>query len=28
LDDEDRERIAALDTGERRVDFPSAPWHN
>jgi 2,5-diketo-D-gluconate reductase B len=28
LDDEDRERIAALDAGERQVDFSSAPWNN
>jgi 2,5-diketo-D-gluconate reductase B len=27
LDEEDRERIAAIDRRERFVDFPDAPWH-
>jgi 2,5-diketo-D-gluconate reductase B len=28
LDDEDHERIADLDSGQREVDFDGAPWNN
>jgi len=28
LDDEDHERIASLDQGQREVDFDGAPWNN